>query len=78
MNLSFKHQRTVDLFTGQQLFMRQNNILIILNNENGGKFLVLSGIWGSGKTETAKEVYRSVTGKTPTIITDLEKKLMLK
>ncbi|XP_078339362.1 uncharacterized protein LOC111107586 isoform X1 [Crassostrea virginica] len=40
--------------------------------EEGGKFLVLSGIWGSGKTKTAKEVYRSVTGKSPTIITDLE------
>ena len=37
------------------------------------KFLVLSGIWGSGKTKTAKEVSRSVTGKSPTIITDLEK-----
>ena len=41
--------------------------------EGGGKFLVLSGIWGSGKTKTAKEVYRSVTEKSPTIITDLEK-----
>nr|XP_022298562.1 uncharacterized protein LOC111107586 isoform X2 [Crassostrea virginica] len=41
--------------------------------EGGGKFLVLSGLWGSGKTKTAKEVYRSVTGKFPTIITDLEK-----
>nr|XP_022301278.1 uncharacterized protein LOC111109456 isoform X1 [Crassostrea virginica] len=41
--------------------------------ENGGTFLVLSGIWGSGKTKTAKEVYRSVTGKSPTIITDLQK-----
>ena len=41
--------------------------------EGGGRFLVLSGIWGSGKTKTAKEVYRSVTGKSPTIITGLEK-----
>ncbi|XP_078339364.1 uncharacterized protein LOC111107586 isoform X2 [Crassostrea virginica] len=40
--------------------------------EGGGKFLVLSGLWGSGKTKTAKEVYRSVTGISPTIITDLE------
>ena len=38
----------------------------------GGQFLVLSGIWGSGKSKTAKEVYRSVTGKSPTIIRDLE------
>ena len=41
--------------------------------KEGGHFLVLSGIWGSGKTTTAKEVYRSVTGKSPTIITDLER-----
>ena len=41
--------------------------------EGGGKFLVLSGLWGSGKTKTAMEVYRSVTGKSPTIIKrDLE------
>ena len=40
---------------------------------DGGTFLVLSGIWGSGKTKTAKEVYRSVTGKSPIIITDVEK-----
>ena len=38
-----------------------------------GHFLVLSGKWGSGKTKTAEEVYRSVTGKSPTIITGLEK-----
>ena len=41
--------------------------------EDGGKFLVLSGIWGSGKTKTAKKLYRSVTRKSPKIITDLEK-----
>ena len=41
--------------------------------KEGGKFLVLSGLWGCGKTKTAKEVYRSVTGKPPTIITDVEK-----
>ena len=41
--------------------------------EEGGQFLILSGIWGSGKTKTAQEVYRSVTGKSPTIITGLEK-----
>nr|XP_022301281.1 uncharacterized protein LOC111109456 isoform X4 [Crassostrea virginica] len=41
--------------------------------ENGGKFLVLSGIWGSGKTKTAKEVFMKVTGISPTIITDLER-----
>ena len=41
--------------------------------ENGGKFLVLSGIWGSGKTETAKQVYKSATEKLPAIITHLEK-----
>ena len=33
----------------------------------------MSGLWGSGKTKTAKELYRSVTGKPPIIITDLEK-----
>ena len=41
--------------------------------ENGGRFLVLSGIWGSGKTESAKQVHISVTGKSPTILTDLKK-----
>ena len=41
--------------------------------EDGGKFLVLSGIWGSGKTKIAEELFRSVTGKSPMIITDLEK-----
>ena len=41
--------------------------------EGGGKFLVLSGLWGSGKTKTAKEVHRSVTGNSPTILTDVEK-----
>nr|XP_022299514.1 uncharacterized protein LOC111108172 isoform X1 [Crassostrea virginica] len=41
--------------------------------KNDGKLLVLIGIWGSGKTKTAKEVYRSVTGKSPLIITDLNK-----
>ena len=40
--------------------------------ENGGKFLVLSGIWESWKTKTAKEVSRSITEKS-TIITDLKK-----
>nr|XP_022296993.1 uncharacterized protein LOC111106563 [Crassostrea virginica] len=40
--------------------------------ENGGQFLVLSGLWGCGKTKTAKELYRSVTGRSPKIITDLE------
>nr|XP_022299517.1 uncharacterized protein LOC111108173 [Crassostrea virginica] len=41
--------------------------------EKDGQFLVLSGMWGSGKTKTAQEVFRSVTEKSPTIITDLEK-----
>ena len=41
--------------------------------EDGGRFLVLSGIWGSGKSKTAMEVYRSVTGKSPKIIRNLEK-----
>ena len=36
--------------------------------EGGGKFLVLSGLWGSGKTKTAMELYRSVTGKSPIMI----------
>ena len=41
--------------------------------EDGGRFLVLSGIWGSGKSKTAMEVYRSVTGKFPKIIRNVEK-----
>ena len=42
--------------------------------EEGGKFLILSGMWGSRKTKTAIELYRSVTGKSPIIIIrDLEK-----
>lgn len=33
--------------------------------EIGGKFQILSEMWGSGKPKTAKEVYRSLTGKSP-------------
>ena len=40
--------------------------------EDGGQFLVLSGLRVCGKTKTSKELYRSVTGRSPKIITDLE------
>lgn len=38
---------------------------------NGGKILCLEGLWGSGKSSTAKQVYMAVTKSTPIIISDL-------
>ncbi|XP_065941768.1 uncharacterized protein [Magallana gigas] len=38
---------------------------------NGGKILCLGGLWGSGKSSTAKQVYMAVTKSTPIIISDL-------
>lgn len=38
---------------------------------NGGKILCLEGLWGSGKTSTAKQVYMAVTNSTTIIISDL-------
>lgn len=34
----------------------------------GGKLLCLTGLWGSGKTATAKQIYKSVTHKHPIIM----------
>lgn len=39
--------------------------------ESCGRYLFLTGRWGSGKTTVAKRVYKSVTGKTPVIVKDL-------
>lgn len=39
--------------------------------EKGGRYLFLTGKWGSGKTTLAKNVYTSVTGTPPIIVKDL-------
>lgn len=36
--------------------------------ERGGKLLCLTGLWGSGKTATAKQIYKSVTNTHPIIM----------
>lgn len=36
--------------------------------KRGGKLLCLTGLWGSGKTATAKQIYKSVTNKHPIIM----------
>ncbi|XP_062573858.1 uncharacterized protein LOC134235726 [Saccostrea cucullata] len=41
--------------------------------KDGGKILCLIGEWGSGKSTTAKEVYMSITGRTPAVIEDILK-----
>lgn len=36
--------------------------------KSGGKLLCLTGLWGSGKTATAKQIYKSVTNTHPIIM----------
>lgn len=36
--------------------------------KSGGKLLCLTGLWGSGKTATAKQIYKSVTKTHPIIM----------
>ncbi|XP_061178568.1 uncharacterized protein LOC133187227 [Saccostrea echinata] len=41
--------------------------------KDGGKILCLIGKWGSGKSTTAKKVYKSLTGRRPIVIEDILK-----
>ncbi|XP_061178306.1 uncharacterized protein LOC133186937 [Saccostrea echinata] len=41
--------------------------------KDGGKILCLIGKWGSGKSTTAKNVYKSLTGRQPIVIEDILK-----